>query len=549
MKKSSAILIIIMMCLTLCSCSRKKELKDDIYIFFTADVHCGVDENVTLSSVKALVDDAKTEHPYVALVDTGDFIQGGALGSLSKGEIIINIMNKMDYDAVAIGNHEFDYGMDQLSKLISMMEFQPVICNSVYSGSKEDIFKDLPGYVIKDFDGVKVAFVGITTPTSVTSSTPEHFKEDGEYVYDFGIDDSGEELARRVQNAVDSARKEGADYVVALSHLGSVEAYNPYDCITMICSTSGIDAVLDGHSHSLIAEDFCYNKEGKEVKICSAGTKLEAVGELIIGKDGTISTMLVTEYAGKDTTIDKAVEEANSELDQILSQEVFETDHPIRAFDDEGVRMSRNRETEAGNFVADAYRYALNTQIGFVNGGGVRADLKAGTVTYNDLLSVNPFQNELSSCYATGQNILDALEYCSRNTEAIYKLDGNPVGEAGSFLQTSGLKYTIDTSIESAVIQDENNVFAGFSSDARRVKDVYVLIDGEYEPLDPKKTYTVGASDYVLYSGGDGTTMFMECEPIISCAVTDINALIDYAQLIDDFSDRYTDVEGRIIVK
>ena len=547
MKRMFKLLLIGLMCVSITSCKIKKQ-KDDIYIFFTSDVHCGIDENLTMSSLKALINDTKAEHPYVSLVDLGDYVQGGEFGALSKGEIIIKVMNKMGYDFVTFGNHEFDYGMEQLSKLISMMEFQPVLANVRYTGNKENVFKDVPEYVIKDYDGTKVAFIGVDTPTCITSATPAFFKEDGEFVYDFYSGDDGLELAEKVQSVVDEVRKKGADYVVAMTHLGASDSNVPYDSISFIHNTNGIDVVLDGHAHLLIVEDKYPNKDGEDVILSSVGTKLQAAGELIIGKDGSLTTMHVDSYDKKDGEIDQVIEEAQSELDVILDQEIFTIDHTIWMSDEEGVRMSRNRETPAGNFLADAYGKIMDAQIGLANGGGIRAAIPEGTVTYQNLLDVNPFMNELVCIEATGQQIFDALEYNSSEVQRIYKLDGAPVGETGGFLSVSGLKYTIDTSIDSAVTVDENGLFAGYSSDARRVKDVYVLIDGGYEPLDLEKTYTLASNDYVILNNGNGLTAFDGCQ-IVSRGVTDINALIEYAQSIDDYTDLYKDVEGRITVE
>lgn len=548
MKRMFKLLLIGLMCVSITSCKIKKQLKDDIYIFYTSDVHCGIDENLTMSSLKALINDTKAEHPYVSLVDLGDYVQGGEFGALSKGEIIIKVMNKIGYDFVTFGNHEFDYGMEQLSKLISIMEFQPILANVRYTGNKENIFKDVPEYVIKDYDGTKVAFIGVDTPACITSATPAFFKEDGEFVYDFYSGDDGLELAEKVQSVVDEVRKKGADYVVAMTHLGASDSNVPYDSISFIHNTNGIDVVLDGHAHLLIVEDKYPNKDGEDVILSSVGTKLQAAGELIIGKDGSLTTMHVDSYDKKDGEINQVIEEAQSELDVILDQEIFTIDHTIWMSDEEGVRMSRNRETPAGNFLADAYGKIMDAQIGLANGGGIRAAIPEGTVTYQNLLDVNPFMNELVCIEATGQQIFDALEYNSSEVQRIYKLDGAPVGETGGFLSVSGLKYTIDTSIDSAVTVDENGLFAGYSSDARRVKDVYVLIDGEYEPLDLEKTYTLASNDYVILNNGNGLTAFDGCQ-IVSRGVTDINALIEYAQSIDDYTDLYKDVEGRITVE
>ena len=548
MKKLLTVILAVLLCMGLSSCV-KMPLDDDIYIFFTSDVHCGIEENLTFASMKAVIDDTKAEHKYVTLVDVGDFVQGGAIGSLSKGSLVVELMNVAGYDLATFGNHEFDYGMDSLKQLIADSDFGYVASNVDYFGSGESFTKDVPTYVIKQYGSVKVGFIGIITPTSFTSSTPDSFKENGEFVYDFYGGDQGKKLAEKVQSVVDEVRKQKVDYVVALSHLGYLEKYKPYDSITLIHNTNGIDVVLDGHAHAIVVEDKYPNKDGKDVILSSVGTKLEALGQLIIGKDGSLTTMHIDQYSRQDETMLQAIDKTNKELDHILSQEIGSLDHDMKIYDEEGIRMSRSRETTVGNFVSDAYRYAMGTDIAFVNGGGVRADMNAGTITYNDLMNVNPFQNDISSCNATGQQILDALEYGAQNTEKIYKFDGNAVGEYGGFMIPSGLKYTIDTSIASQVEIDDQGIFKSYKSDLRRVKDVYVLVDGEYVELDPNKTYSVAMADYIMSKDGDGNTAFASSEHLNDKGMVDVNALIDYFKSIEDFSDKYTSLEGRITIQ
>ena len=145
--------------------------------------------------------------------------------------------------------------------------------------------------------------------------------------------------------------------------------------------------------------------------------------------------------------------------------------------------------------------------------------------------------------------ILDALEFGARKTEAIYTFDGKAVGESGGFLSVSGLKYTIDTSIETPVIVDENDMLTGFSSDNRRVKDVYVLEDGEYVEIDPQKEYTVAATDYILYNNGDGNTAFKDSTMIEINKYVDTDAMKDYLLHFGTMPDEYRELQGRITVK
>ena len=547
MKKIISLLMITLVLITGC---QKKEAKqsEDIYIVFTSDVHCGIDENFSFASLKAYINELKSEHSGVLLVDCGDFLQGGTLGSLSKGEYVVELMNDIGYDLATFGNHEFDYGMDQLSKLLKEMDFEMIASNVIYTGTKENIFKDVPEYVIKEVNGIKIGFIGILTPQSLTSSTPVFFKENDEFVYDFYSKNEGRDMFAKVQSVVDEVRKQGARYVVALSHLGSENVTGPFNSIAFIANTTGIDVVLDGHSHSIIIEDKYPNKNGKNVILSSVGTKLEEVGTLIIDTEGNMTTMHMAEYANKDKEMENEVAEVYARIDDILSQPLGTNEYPLYVTDDEGIRMVRSRETNCGDFVADAYRYVMGTQIAVANSGGVRANIPAGVITYNDLFSITPFQNHVASAYVSGQQILDDLEVACRKTEALYKFDGNAVGENGGFRQVSGLKFTIDTSVESAVIIDENNFFAGFSSDARRVKDVYILEGEEYVPLEKDKIYTIASTDYVLFGSGDGNSVYSSSEPIVASGISDVEALKQYFSEVG-ITEQYRTVQDRITIK
>lgn len=547
MKKIISLLVIILILLTGCQKQEAKQ-SEDIYIVFTSDVHCGVDENFTFASLKAYVNELESKHNDVLLVDCGDFLQGGTLGSLSKGEYVIELMNEMGYDLVTYGNHEFDYGMEQLSKLIKEMDFETVASNVAYTGTKENVFKDVPEYIIKEINGIKIGFIGILTPQSLTSSTPVFFKENDEFVYDFYSKNEGRDLFEKVQGVVDEVRKQGAKYVIALSHLGSDDKSGPYNSIALVANTAGIDVILDGHSHSIIVENKYPNKNGEDVILSSVGTKLEEVGTLIIDTEGNMTTLHMAEYANKDQEMENEVAAVYARINDILAQPLGTNEYPLYVNDDEGIRMVRSRETNCGDFVADAYRYVMGTQIAAINSGGVRANVPEGVITYNDLFAITPFQNHVASVYATGQQILDDLEVGCRKTEKLYKFDGNAVGENGGFRQVSGLKFTIDTSIESAVIMDENNIFAGFSSDARRIKDVYVLEGDEYVPLEKDKIYTVASTDYVLFGSGDGNSIYSTSEPIVASGMSDVEALKQYFSEVG-IGEQYKTIQDRIIIK
>lgn len=477
----------------------------DTIILFTSDVHCGVDQGFGyegLALVKALL----ARENNVLLVDNGDSIQGEPVGTMTKGQALVELMNTAGYDVATMGNHEFDYGMDTFLALTEKAQFPYVSANFTYQD--ELVFAP---YVIKEAEGVKIAFVGVTTPKTFTSSTPTYFQdENGNYVYGFMEDDSGEKLYAAVQTAVDAARQEGADYVVAMAHLGIEAECSPWTSSELILNTSGIDALLDGHSHSVLPAELIKNKDGKDVLMAACGTKLANIGYLRITADGKLETGLFT----YDGAMAEALENATASLNEKLNEVVAKTDVDLIITDPEtGVRVIRNTETNLGHLVADAYRDQTGADIALVNGGGIRANIPAGEVTLNQIMSCHPFGNSLCMVEATGQQILDALEWTSRKVP----------DENGGFLHVSGLTFEIHSYLPSTATNDDKGNFTGVTGEYR-VKNV--MVNGE--PLDVNKTYTVASHNYMLKSGGDGTCMFMDDKLLLDEIKLDYQVVIDY---------------------
>ena len=525
-----------------------KNQKKDIMILFTSDVHCGVDEGFGLVGLEQ-IRTALTQQGYeVLLVDDGDFIQGGPSGSVTKGEAIIDLMNEMHYDAVIPGNHEFDYGIDHFFHLMSKAGFPVISCNLTKEGKL--VF---PPYLIKEVSGLKIAFVGVTTPQSLTSASPKSFQNDkGEYVYGFMQDKSGQKLYDAVQKAVDQARAEGADYVYILGHMGNNSLSAPWTYADVISHTNGIDVFLDGHSHDT-DQVVMKNKDGKEVVRSACGTRLNCIGYSHISPekgilDTNIWTWTNSESApsvfGLHSKIDKKLNEEMAIVKESLSEEVGETsfdlivNDPVEK-DSRGVpvRMVRRAETNLGDFCADAYRDQGAADVGLINGGGVRANIPKGIITYESLIKVQPFNNSLVIIEATGQQILDALEWGCRNYPA----------ESGGFLQVSGLTYEIDARIDSGCKKDESGKFAGVEG-PRRVQNVKV----GNEPLDPEKKYTVAGDDFLLLNQGDGQTAFDKAKVLDANKKQDLQLFTDYirdtlgGKISDDYADPYG--QGRIVI-
>ena len=520
----------------------------DVMILYTSDIHCGVDKGFGLSGLQQVRDTLEAQGYTTILVDNGDAIQGEVMGTVTQGQAMIDLMNAMQYDAAIPGNHEFDYGADHFLDLTKEADFPYLSCNLEKNG--ERVF---PSYVIKEAAGMRIAFVGVVTPMTLTSSTPKFFQdENGELVYDFLQDESGEKLYAAVQKAVDDARSEGADYVYVLAHLGMHAALSPFTYADVLSHTNGIDVMLDGHSHDT-EQVIMQNKDGKTVVRSACGTKMECIGySHISGKNGIVETGIwswpnrtaAPELLGIHNAMQDAIEAESQKIKEktdaaIARSEVLLTIYDPEVMDGSGnpVRMVRRAETNLGDLIADAIRIQTGADIGITGGGAIRTDLEKGDICYGSILTVFPFQNLIAVIRATGQQILDGLEWGARMVP----------DEHGGFLQVSGLSYEIDVSIPSGCQKDENGMMTGIEGE-RRVRNVRV----NGEPIDPEKRYTVASTDYYILDNGDGFTAFNGAEVLQDQFKLDSQTLIDF--IIEDlggvigteYADPYG--EGRIVI-
>ncbi len=540
LKKLLAVLLIASMMLSGLAFAEEAAVEhQNAVVLYTNDAHCGIEDGIGYAGIAAYKAAYEKKGYDVILVDNGDAIQGGPIGTLSKGLYIIDIMNALGYEVATIGNHEFDYGMDAFNAAKEKAEFTYVSAN----------FCDLEGnplldpYVIHELGGWKVAFVGVATPETFTKSNPANFQdEEGNYIYNFCQGEDGATLYAAVQKAVDAAAAEGADVVVAMTHLGTDASSAPYTSSDLIVNTTGIDAVLDGHSHSVWEQEIVLNAAGEEVLLSSTGTKLANLGALSITADEegnpVVSTKLHSESLFQDDEAAGFIASVKGLYEESLNEVVASTEVALTVKDPAtGERAVRSAETNLGDLCADAYRSMLGSDIAFVNGGGVRADIEAGDITYGQILNVHPFGNMACMIEISGQHILDALEMSARALP----------DENGGFLQTSGLTYEINMGVESSVVLDEEGNFAEVAGD-RRVQNV--LVNGE--PIDPEAIYTVASHNFMLKNGGDGFVMFKEGEVIVDEVMIDNQVLINY--IIDvlggvvgeDYADPYG--QGRITI-
>lgn len=526
---------------------------EPVTVLYTNDVHTYIDKDLNYTLAAQYRDTLEN----VLLVDAGDHIQGTAYGSMDKGESIIALMNAAGYDAATLGNHEFDYGMEGALNAIELADYPYLSCNFYHEENGEKGENVLDSYKVFEIGGRRVAFIGITTPESFTKSTPAYFQDEaGNYVYGIAGGADGSDLYAAVQEAIDEASAE-ADTVIALGHLGVDEASRPWTSKEVIANTTGLDAFIDGHSHTTLPMEEVADADGNPVILTQTGSYFNALGEMTIAPDGTITTQLLSPADVKASLYDSyigtlreggsveegleadlyALEQAwIADVNEELGQVIGTTDEVLNNYEEDGTRLVRSQETNSGDFAADALYYLFDQtnvvdgypiDMAIMNGGGIRNEAINGEISYLTCKNMHTFGNVACFIQVTGQQILDALEFGAR---------GVGTGEEiGGFLQVSGAKYTIDTSVDSTVTMDDKGVFTGVTGDYR-VKDVQILSHetGEYEPLDPEATYNLAGYNYTLRDLGDGFSMFDGAVNIIDYVMEDYMVLANYVESFED---------------
>ena len=506
--------------------------KSEVTILYTNDVHTYIDKQapeLTYAAIAALKQSYQNAGKKVLLVDAGDHVQGTAYGSMDQGASIIELMNAAGYDAATPGNHEFDYGMDRAKELMRDADFPYLSCNWVDLRTNLRVLPEIKVFVR---GGVRIAFVGITTPETFTKSTPAYFmnKAQTKYIYDILGGEDGQKLYSAVQKAVDKA-KCLADVVIGLGHLGVDPSSSPWTSEEVIAHTTGFDAFIDGHSHTVMENKQVADASGRMVTLTQTGSYFANVGEMTIAPDGTISTRLVSTYDQEDPAV--AAEQAAwvSSVDEMLGEKIAVADTKFYITDPAtGKRRIRSGETNLGDFVADGiYTYfneveQLHCDIAIMNGGGIRSDEDAGYWTFKTCKQVRPFGNVACLMSVTGKQIQDALEFAARFAGAEGK-------ENGGFLQVAGATYEIHTDIPNTVQTDDKNVWIGSATGTPRVQNVkiYDRANGTYVPLDENKTYALAGMNYTLRNLGDGFAMFDGAELIKDYVSEDYLVMSTYA--------------------
>ncbi len=589
MRKFLAIILALVLCLGLFGCAAEEPVKaapaatevpaeeapeaveaakKDVVILYTNDVHTYIDGVLSYDVIAALKAELEKEYEMVLLVDAGDHAQGTAYGSMDKGETIIKLMNAAGYDLATLGNHEFDYGMEGAMNIIEWADFPYSSCNFYHEKDGVKGEAVLEAAHIFDYEGTKVAFVGITTPESFTKSTPAYFQDEtGSYIYGISGGEDGSALYADVQLAIDTV-KDQADYVIALGHLGDDPASQPWTSEETIANVSGLDAFIDGHSHSTVIGKEVSGKDGEPVVLTQTGEYFDAIGMMLIdGQTGEIKTDLIgynelTEpvldengepvlnedgeqetqvvgyefvselYSGAAWGSDgevKAISDAwIAEIDEQLGEVIGSTALTLDNYDAEGNRLVRSQETNTGDFAADALYYlfdemGLDVDVAIMNGGGVRNKAITGDISYKTCKEIHTFGNVACLQTITGQQLLDALEWGARGVGS---------EEIGGFLHVSGITYKVDSQWPESTQQDDKGVWIGAPTGGYRVSDVMVYNKdtGAYEALDLEAKYNLAGYNYTLRDLGDGFNMFYGAVNVLDYVSEDYMVLANYVQ-------------------
>jgi len=471
-----------------------------ITILHTNDTHAHVvanDKEMGFAKLAGIIDQYRASNPNTLLLDDGDTVHGTTFATLVNGESIVKVINKLRYDAMVPGNHEFNYGWKHLVELSKEIQF-PVLSANIKQTDGTRLFKP---YVIKDVDGVKIGIIGLTTPETAYKTNPKNVE---------GIQFT--DPAAEAKAAVDEIRSK-VDVVVVLGHLGQ-DASSKDTSLKVVKEVPGIDIFIDGHSHTVLEKGLVSDNG---TLIASAGEYTKYLGVVDLWVDGGKVTQKQAKLIDSTQAVDvqpdaeiaALIASIQKDQEPILKEVVTQT-----SVDLEGAREKvRASETNLGDLLTDAMRDVSGADVALTNGGGIRASIKTGTVTKGDIITVLPFGNQIVTLKVKGSDIQAALE----NGTASYP------EPSGGFPQVSGISFKIDTS----------------AAKGSRVHSI--LIGGK--TLDPEATYTLATNDFTAV-GGDQYTMFAKYPQAGMFGSLD-EALIRYMQKVGSAS-LQVQADGRI---
>ena len=535
-KKLLSLLLAFAMVISLAACEKKPVMGKDatatepVVIVHTNDVHGAIQG---YAKVAALADKYEAEGAYVLVMDAGDFSQGDPAVNVSEGATAIEMMNMAGYDAVALGNHEFDYGFEALKKNMESAQFPVLAANVKYNG--ELAFDDAAVFTTPG--GTKIGVFGLDTPETATKAHPGKIQ---------GVTFAGgEELYAIAQEMVDMLKNEGCNYIICLGHLGIDDetALTKNRSIDLLEKVTGIDVFIDGHSHSTeeeIVEKTNADRKVGDTVITSTGTKIENIGVVTI-KDSTITTetVLAEEVeAPADSEITARANAIIAEIEADYGTVFAKTEITLNG---EKAPGNRTEETNLGDLITDALVWGAGQQgetvdAAITNGGGIRATIEAGDITKKDVNTVLPFGNTLSIIKITGTELLEVLEASTFCTpEAI-----------GGFPQVSGIEFTVDTTKG----YDQGDEYPGTTYFAPKTINRVTIKTVGGKDFDPAATYTLATNDFMA-SGGDTYYRFVNATANYDLGIPMDEVVMDYITTVLNgtvAADKYGEPAGRIHV-
>ena len=505
-----------------------------LVILHTNDMHGymqAADGCLGIGAVAQLKKDYEEQGYDVLLMDAGDYLQGNYFANFTQGESVVEVMNAAGYDVAALGNHEFDYGSDVLEKRISEMNFPAVAANITVDATGEPFIQQNAVFTLSD--GTKVGVFGLDTPSTATTSAPKNTA---------GLTFAqGEELYTAAQAQIDELKGQGCSIIVCVGHLGEETANEGNNAENVVANTSGLTVMIDGHDH-LVENQTVKDKDGNDVLIAETGYYLKNIGVLTY-ENGKFTDSLVEvgTYTGSDPELEKMVAEETAEIEATMQEVVAVTDFELYG---EAAPGNRTQETTMGDLASDAMYWQVTQAAGsapdavVLNGGAIRASIKAGEIKLLDIHNVFPFNNQLCTVEVTGAQLLEALEAATQSSP-------DPMG---AFPQVYGIRYTLDTTVP----YEKGELYPGTTYNAPAAPGSRITIhEVAGKEFDPEATYTIATNEFVA-TGGDTYYCFAEAgaQTMVYVGYLDYEALLNYmkTELEGTIPEIYEEVQGRITV-
>lgn len=505
-----------------------------LVILHTNDMHGYMQASDTclgIGAVAQLKKDYQQQGYDVLLMDAGDYLQGSSFANFTQGESVVEVMNAAGYDVAALGNHEFDYGSDVLEKRISEMNFPAVAANITVDATGEPFIQQNAVFTLSD--GTKVGVFGLDTPSTATTSAPKNTA---------GLTFAqGEELYAAAQAQIDELKGQDCSIIVCVGHLGEEASNEGNNAANVVANTSGLTVMIDGHDH-LVENQTVKDKERNDVLIAETGYYLKNIGVLTY-ENGQFTDSLVEvgTYTGSDPELEKMVAEETAEIEATMQEVVAVTDYELYG---EAAPGNRTQETTMGDLASDAMYWQVTQAAGsapdavVLNGGAIRASIKAGEIKLLDIHNVFPFNNQLCTVEVTGAQLLEALEAATQSSP-------DPMG---AFPQVYGIKYTLDTTVP----YEKGELYPGTTYYAPAAPGTRITIhEVAGKDFDPEATYTIATNEFVA-TGGDTYYCFAEAgaTTMVYVGYLDYEALLNYmkTELEGTIPEIYEEVQGRITV-